>query len=326
MTAGRRGRWSSAAGWVKTRREHVGRRGREVARHAARRETVARRSPGMRRKGHSHVRREPVAGDELHLVDPLLLAALVLEPDLDDAHGEAGVFGQLLPHLAGRLRVLVEAGLEDLELLGLDCGAGPTALPVLAYLTVFHVVLVVLVLGAVLRRRPGLPLDGGHRVVAGRAAVAATRVVQVKVLVGVAADAAVRDSRRRTVTMLDVVNLTEEITLVVAAHLVALRQVGRAVPAREAVRVKERVADLARLVRLGEDELAGRAPRTKQPVKVLPTIELTELGEARVGEGEAAAGALEALLVQGAVPHAQHVLVLDVSVTLGADLHVRHCC
>ena len=241
-------------------------RGRKVAGHAPWRETVARGSPGVRREGHPHVGREPVTRDELHLVDPLLLAALVLEPDLDDTHGQARVFGQLFSHLACRFRVLIKASLEDLQLLGLDGGAGAAPLPVLSDLALLDVILVVVVLDV---GRPGLPLDD-QRVVA--AAAAAVGGVQVKVLAGVVAG--------RAVAVLNVVDLAEEIALVVAAHLVALGEVGGAVPAGEALGVEQRVPDLARLVGLGEDQLAGRAPWSEHPVKVLATVKLSKLREA----------------------------------------------
>ena len=70
-------------------------------------------------------------------VHPLLLAALVLEPDLDDAHGEAGVAGQLLAHQPRWLRGLCEDVLQHLQLLGRDVGAGSTSLAVLALFIIF---------------------------------------------------------------------------------------------------------------------------------------------------------------------------------------------
>ena len=73
------------------------------------------------------------------------------------------------------------------------------------------------------------------------------------------------------------------------------------------------------------DLLADGAARPEQAVEVLLAVELPELGEAGVGEGGAAGGALEAVLVQGAVTHPQHVLVFYLSVALCTDLHIRHC-
>ena len=73
------------------------------------------------------------------------------------------------------------------------------------------------------------------------------------------------------------------------------------------------------------DLLADGAARPEQAVEVLLAVELPELGEAGVGEGGAAGGALEAVLVQGAVSHPQHVLVFYLSVALCTDLHIRHC-
>ena len=89
---------------------------------------------------------------ELQLVDSLSLAALVLEPDLDDPHGQPGLLGQLLTHQARGLWVLVEAGLQHLQLLGLDGGAGAATLAVLALLLVIVLVLVILLVGASSRK------------------------------------------------------------------------------------------------------------------------------------------------------------------------------
>jgi hypothetical protein len=97
--------------------------------------------------------------------------------------------------------------------------------------------------------------------------------------------------------MLYIVDLTEEIPPMVAADLVPLREIRRAVPTRETVGVKQSVADLARPVGLREDELAGRAARSKHAVEVGAAVELAELGEAGVGEGQAAASATQAVLV-----------------------------
>ena len=97
--------------------------------------------------------------------------------------------------------------------------------------------------------------------------------------------------------MFDVINLTEQVPLVVAADLVALREVCRAVPAGEAVGVEQLVSDLPGLVSLREDHLTGGAPRAEHPVEVLLAVELAELGEAGLGEGGPAGGALETVLV-----------------------------
>ena len=97
--------------------------------------------------------------------------------------------------------------------------------------------------------------------------------------------------------MFDVINLTEQVPLVVAADLVALREVCRAVPAGEAVGVEQLVPDLPGLVSLREDHLTGGAPRAEHPVEVLLAVELAELGEAGLGEGGPAGGALETVLV-----------------------------
>ena len=62
----------------------------------------------MRRKWHAHVGRESSSGDVLHLVDPLLLASLVLKPDLDHPHGQPGVLGQLFANLTRWFGILIK--------------------------------------------------------------------------------------------------------------------------------------------------------------------------------------------------------------------------
>ena len=58
--------------------------------------------------------RHPARVDHvLHLVDPLLLAPLVLEPHLDHPHRQARLFCQLLSHQPSRFRVLIKAGFEN---------------------------------------------------------------------------------------------------------------------------------------------------------------------------------------------------------------------
>ena len=52
--------------------------------------------------------RIPGPGHEPELVHPLLFAPLVLEPDLDDPHAQAGVLGQLLPHQPGGFGIIIE--------------------------------------------------------------------------------------------------------------------------------------------------------------------------------------------------------------------------
>ncbi len=92
--------------------------------HRVRREAEARvagESPGVGRQ-------EGSSGHESHLVHPLLLAAFVLEPHLDDPHWQPGLLGQLLPHQSRGLWRLAEHVLEDLQLLGLDGGPRPPAL------------------------------------------------------------------------------------------------------------------------------------------------------------------------------------------------------
>lgn len=64
----------------------------------------------MRGKWHSHVRGETTRY-EVHLINPLLFTTFVLEPDLDNPHWQSSVLSKLLPHLSGRLGVLVEAAL-----------------------------------------------------------------------------------------------------------------------------------------------------------------------------------------------------------------------
>ena len=76
--------------------------------------------------------------------------------------------------------------------------------------------------------------------------------------------------------MLDVVNLTEDVALVVAAHLVPLGEVGGAVSAGEALGVELRLADLAHLVSLGEHLLTHGTPRSKHSVEILFAVKLSK--------------------------------------------------
>ena len=76
----------------------------------------------------------PGARHEPQLVHPLLLAPLVLEPDLDHPHAQPRVLGQLLPHQSRGFGILIKAVLEHLKLLGLDGCPGPSPPPVLALL------------------------------------------------------------------------------------------------------------------------------------------------------------------------------------------------
>ena len=54
---------------------------------------------------------------------PLLLAPLVLEPDLDDPHAQARVLGQLLSHQSCGLWIIVEDILQHFKLLGGNIGS-----------------------------------------------------------------------------------------------------------------------------------------------------------------------------------------------------------
>ena len=274
------------------------------------------------REWHTHVGRE-AAGDIVHLVDPLLLAPLVLEPHLDHPHRQPRLLGKLLTHLPCWLRVLVKAVLENLELFCLDCRSWSAPLSILGQLTLLlrHVhrvpaLLLIVRPGAMRVRRLRLPLH--CQLVRYRRAIAG---VQVKVLASVLGH--LRPCRA-AIGVLDVVNLAEEVTPVVASNLVPLRQVGRAVPAGEAVRVEQALSNLPRFVRLGKHQLASRASRAKHPVEVLPTVELPKLAEAAVGEGGAAGGTFETLLMETAFSDTKHELIGDMGVALGAHLHIRH--
>ncbi len=68
------------------------------------------------------------------LMNPLLLAALVLEPDLDDPHAEPRLLRQLFAHQPRRLRRRREDRLEQLQLLRRDIGPRTSSLPVLTSL------------------------------------------------------------------------------------------------------------------------------------------------------------------------------------------------
>ena len=130
VTRGRR------AAWTKVGREHVGRRG-VVTRHGPRGrgpKEGTRMAIWVGREWHTHVGRE-AAGDIVHLVDPLLLAPLVLEPHLDHPHRQARLLGELLSHLPCWLWVLVKAVLENLKLFCFDCRSWSPPLSILGQLS-----------------------------------------------------------------------------------------------------------------------------------------------------------------------------------------------
>lgn len=54
-----------------------------------------------------------------------ILYTPVLEPHLHYPHVQARVLRQLLAHMSGGFRTVVVGGLQCLQLLGRDCGAGP---------------------------------------------------------------------------------------------------------------------------------------------------------------------------------------------------------
>merc|ERR1712173_342747 len=73
------------------------------------------------------------AGHVLHLVHPLLLAPLVLEPHLDHPHRQPGVFCQLFPHCPGWFWILVENISQCFKLLCFDCGSWSSSFAILAF-------------------------------------------------------------------------------------------------------------------------------------------------------------------------------------------------
>ena len=145
--------------------------------------------------------------------------------------------------------------------------------------------------------------------------------VEIEVVPGVVRDLG---SIAAAVVVLDEVDLTEQVALVVAANLVALGDVRPAVPAGEAVGVEQRITDLPRLISLREDQLACGAARPEHSVEILLAVELAELGEARGGERGSAGRALQTVLVERAVAYPEHKLVLNLPVTLTTDFHIRH--
>ena len=216
-------------------------------------------------------------------------------------------------------------------MLSFDGGPGAAPLPVLGHLAVVLALLAALVL--LLRPVPlhvwalGLPLHGQLVPAAAAAALGHDRAVagvEVEVVAGVRVGHLGADGGHAAVGVLDVVYLAEEVALVVAADLVALGEVGGAVSAGEAVDVEQGLTDLPHLVRLGEDQLAGRAPWSEHSVEILLAVELTELGEAGGGEGGPAGRTLETVLMERTVTHSQYKLVLYRSVTLTTDFHIRH--
>ena len=151
----------------------------------------------------------------------------------------------------------------------------------------------------------GLPLDA--QLLVGVGHYGAVAGVQVKVVASVVGHLAAVAA----VGVLDVVYLAVEL-VPHPAHLVPLGQVGGAVSAGEALGVEQLVPDLPGLVSLSEHLLTHGAPgRGKQAIEVLLAVKLAKLGEAGVGEGGATRGALEAVLVEAAVTHTEHKLVLD---------------
>ena len=86
---------------------------------------------------------------------PLFLASLVLEPDLDNPHGQASVLGQLFPHGSGWLWVLVEDIPQHLQLFCLDGGPGTASLSILAFLFVLVIFIFFIIIFVRLLRRLG---------------------------------------------------------------------------------------------------------------------------------------------------------------------------
>ncbi len=143
----------------KRRRSEVGRkRGQVRPKTAARSHRMMKHAPVMmwRHEGRHETHPVVMRGHEVQLMDPLLLAALVLEPDLDDPHGKAGLLGQLLAHQPRRLRVLIEAGLQHFQLFCLDRRPRTATLPILALLLVAVPVSVVHVVVRLVRQELAL--------------------------------------------------------------------------------------------------------------------------------------------------------------------------
>lgn len=78
---------------------------------------------------------------------PLLLASFILEPDLDDSHGQPSLLGQLLSHMSSGFGGLSEHVLEHLQLLGLDCGTRTSSFAVFAIFGLGSFVVGVILIG-----------------------------------------------------------------------------------------------------------------------------------------------------------------------------------
>ena len=108
---------------------------------------IGRHKHGMHQRAAAATARKAAhSGHVAQLVHPLLLAALVLEPDLDDPHAEACLLGQLLAHQPRRLGCRAEDILQHLQLLGGDVGPRAASLPILALLLVLLTLLSILLL------------------------------------------------------------------------------------------------------------------------------------------------------------------------------------
>lgn len=216
-------------------REHVG-RGREVTGKVVGRETGL--APGLGREWHHWGVGETPAGSphKLHLVNSLGFASFILKPHLNHSHGESCLFGELLTNLSGRLWVLVETVFKNFELFRLDCRSWSSTLSVFPFCLTIIIVLV----GVVPRGLGRLGLVFDVHVVGnfGR--------VEIEILVG-------RFTRLvGHIRVFDVVNFTEQVSTVVAAHLIPFREIRLTITTREAVSVEQRLAYFPRFVGFGE--------------------------------------------------------------------------
>jgi len=196
-------------------------------------EEVSRRSVWVRGERHSHVRGES-SGYKVHLINSFLFATFVLEPDLNHSHGQPSVLGQLLPHLSCRFGVLFEAGLEHLKLLGLYGGSRTTSFAVFGQFSFSSLTRnsFTFIIRSSAIHIWSLRLSFHWYFVRNISSVTG---VQVKILVCVLGH--LRPGRA-TVSVLNIVNLAEQIASVITPDFVSFSKVCRAVPTGEAMGVK----------------------------------------------------------------------------------------
>ena len=282
--------------------------GAELKGNSIRREIHLVESPSMAGWQEGH----PARVDHvLHLVDPLLLAPLVLEPHLDHPHRQARFFCQLLSHQSGRFRVLIKTGFENFELFCFyGCSwSSPFAILAfflvvsLAFFFIVRLVLLLLIKGLVLI--VNLLFDVFHRNLTFEARVHI--VISLKFYPAVLGEANLSFVH----VLLEEVLLAEKVSKVVEANPHAPVEWEAALRAGKAGEMELGLPDRPHTVLLREHDMTGGASRAKHPVKVSLAVELAKLGKAGGGKGVLADGAPQAILVQVRPSNLHHKGVPD---------------